>query len=159
MTDPVPMIKPEEFKVAGPDGELTFVLSNFNAIDGRRIAATYPMSGLPKIGDYDLNEKTYFLIMSHVAVRKEGRDIRLTTPTLIANHIPDFEVGAKVEIEMMRKNFSFFRDGRLQGFFEALTQMVLAKISETLTRSSEQSSPAEKQPSTNSEQSTTSKMQ
>ncbi len=150
MSEPAPMIKPEEFKVKGPDGqELAYILSNFNAVDGRRIASQYPMTALPKIGDYEANEKLFFLIMSHVAAIVDGKPLRLVTPALVINHVPDFEVSAQIEAAMITRNFSFFRDGRSWDFFERAAQMLLAKLSETLTRSSASLSPAERPPSTN----------
>lgn len=150
MSEPAEMIKPEEFKVTGPDGkELTYILSNFNAVDGRRIATQYPTTALPKIGDYEANEKLYFLIMSHVAAIVDGKPLRLVTPALVVNHVPDFEVSMKIEAAMISRNFSFFRDGRSLDFFERAAQMFMERLSEILTRSSASSSPAEKQPSGN----------
>ena len=144
------LIKPEEKTIEGKDGKKhVFILSNLNAIDGRRVAAQYPMSVLPKIGDYEVNEKLFLLLMSHVEKVVEGRNIRLVTPALVVNHIEDFEMSAQLEAAMIMKNFSFFQDGRSLDFFDRAARMLLEKLSETLTRSSGPSSPPEKPASTN----------
>jgi hypothetical protein len=147
------LLQPKELVVEGEDGKTrTFILSKFDAVEGREIVFQYPMSGLPKVGDYKLNEETMFRLMAYVAVPVEGGNpIRLTTKALVNNHVGDWETLFTIEKEMMKYNCRFFRDGRLSNFFDDVAQIVLAKISEMLTNSSEPSSPAEKPLSTNSE--------
>lgn len=157
MADERPLIKPEEYVLEDADGiSHTYVLSNFDAIAGRHIISQYPMTGLPKVGDYPENEKLMFKLMSYVAVVTNSNQIlRLSTPELILNHVPDFEMLAKIEIKMMAKNCSFFRNGQSLSFCDNIAQIFTKKILEMLTLSSEQSSQPEKQPTTNSEPSTT----
>lgn len=144
------LIKPEEFVITDTHGrELKFILSNFPAVEGREIIAKYPTSGLPKIGDYKVSEEIMVKLMGYVAVDRGGVMIRLSTKDLINNHCTDWETLAKVEMAMMEKNCSFFRDGRSFDFFENLAQICLTKVSEILTRSSAQSSPTDAQHSTN----------
>ena len=144
------LIKPEKFTVETSDGKkLDFILSNFPAVQGREIITQYPMTGLPKIGDYEKNKDIMFKIMSFVAVEKSGVQIRLATEELINNHCPDWEVLAKVEFAMMEKNCSFFRNGRHFDFLENLVQMFTKKALEMWMASSEQLSPTAEQPSTN----------
>lgn len=131
------------------DGKV-YILSNFPAVQGREIVALYPLSGLPKIGDYAVNEKTMFKLMNFVAVKDvNGSPLRLSTEALVNNHVPNFETLLKIEMAMMEKNCSFFRNGKSWDFLENLGQLFLSKLQEMLTHSSLQSSPPEKQPSTN----------
>lgn len=154
MTEEKPFIKPAEFKLKDEDGtERTYILSNFDCIEGRRIFSLYPQSALPKIGDYEVNEGLMLRIMSHVAiVLSDGRQLRLITDALVKNHVPTTEMLGLIEIEMMKKNFSFFRDGRILGLFEKMAALFTKSLSETLIQWSVQSLQQDKPPSTNSEQ-------
>ncbi len=111
---------------------------------------------MPKIGDYELNKKTMLKLMGYVGVRQPNGDVlRLSTEALVNNHVPDWETLAKIEMAMMEKNCSFFRNGQSWDFLSNMAQIFLQKLSEMLTRSSEQLSPQEKPPSTSSAQSMT----
>jgi hypothetical protein len=152
-----PFIKEEPFNLVDEDGkEHRYILSNFDAVEGRRIVSQYPMTGLPKVGNYDENEKLMLRLMHYVAVvTSDGRKLRLSTMELINNHVPHFEMLAKIEMKMMEKNCSFFRDGRSLDFLDNLAQIFSRQILEMLTLSSGQSSGQEKQPSMSSEPSMT----
>lgn len=144
------LIKPIDFKITDPDGkEQVFILSNFPAVEGREIISKYPLTGLPKIGDYEENEKTMLKLMKYVAIRINNQIVRLETKDLVNNHCRDWETLAKIELAMMEKNCSFFQKGRHWDFLENLTQTFLKKAQEMLILSSQQSSPMEKQHSTN----------
>ncbi len=143
------LIKPSEFVIKDKDGnDKKFILSNFPAIMGREIIMKYPMAALPKVGDYAVSEEIMVKLMGHVAVEKNGVLIRLATRELIDNHCTDSEMLMKIEIAMMEKNYSFFQQGKHWDFLENLTQIFVAKISEMLTRLSEQSFPENKPQST-----------
>ena len=125
-----------------------FVLSKFPAVAGREIIAKYPLSGLPKVGDYKVNEETMLKLMSFVAVTKGDAVIRLTTVSLVDNHTGSWETLAKVEIAMMEYNCSFFQNGRVSTFLNDSAQKVPAWISKILMALSAQLSQTEKRPST-----------
>lgn len=144
------LIEPEEKTVSGIDGaEYTFIISKVPATVGREIVATYPVSAMPKLGDYEVNEKIMLKMMKYVAAIKEGNEIRLQTKELIDNHCKDWQVLAKLEMAMLEYNTSFFGNGKaskvLEGFGEKVQQLIL-KI---LMDFSEQSSRKKKPPSTN----------
>jgi hypothetical protein len=145
------MIQPKEVTIKTQDGtDRTFVLSKFPAVQGREIIAKYPLSAMPKLGDYAVNEETMLKLMSFVAVpRDAGEPLRLTTRALVDNHCGDWETLARVEIAMMEYNCSFFGNGRALTFFELIAHKAQALISQTLTGLSGQSSPKGKRPSTN----------
>lgn len=158
--DEKPFKNPEEFKITDKTGkEHTYVLSEFDAVTWRKIFSQYPLTALPKIGDYAENEKLMIDLMSHVAVlTNDGRRMRLETMALINNHVPYGDMLAKLEIKMMGKNYDFFQDGKILTFFDHVLQIIVKNLSETLMLSLEQSSVLEKQLSTNFEQSTPEKM-
>lgn len=132
------LLQPKEISIPDGDGnERIFILSKFDAVAGREIVFQYPMTALPKVGDYKLNEELMFKLMSYVAVPSEnGTPLRLTTRALVNNHCPDWESLYAVEKEMMKYNCSFFRNGRISNFFDDVAQIFKAKITEILTRSS-----------------------
>ncbi len=146
-----PLLKPEEFDLLDNEGRAkTYILSNFDAVTGRRIITQYPMTGLPKIGDYIENEKLMFLLMSFVAVvTEDGRKLRLSTPQLVMNHVPNAEMLMKLEMKMMEKNCSFFRDGRSLDLLDSIAQIFSKKILELLTPLSASSLPPDAPLSTN----------
>jgi len=142
------MIEPKEIEIDGKK----YIISKFPAIAGREIVAKYPMTALPKVGDYQLNEEAMLKLMSYVAIEiKDGHKINLITKALIDSHVTSWEVLAKLEIAMMQYNVSFFPQGRISTFFEDTARSVLAKTSKILTAFLEQLSPKEKPPSPNSE--------
>lgn len=140
------MIEPKEITIETQRGESrVYVLSKFPAIQGREIIAKYPLSAMPKLGDYQVNEETMLKLMAFVAVPQEGREpLRLTTRALVDNHVPDWETLARIEFAMMEYNVSFFGNGKGSTFLEAITHKAQAFLSKTLMDLSAQSSPKEK---------------
>lgn len=151
------LINPEAVAITLPDGTTKeYILSDFPATLGREIIAKYPTSNAPKIGSYDVSEATMLKLMSCVAVEIEGRQepMCLTTKALVDNHVTSWETLAKIEMEMLKRNCSFFRDGRALTFFDGIAQLMKSLTIETLTASLPSLLKAAKQPSENSEQST-----
>lgn len=147
------LIQPLEKEIDGK----WFILSKFPAIDGREIVAKYPLSGMPKLGDYKVNEETMLKLMSYVAVKIEGSDpLVLSTRALVNNHMGEkgWETLAKIEWAMMEYNCSFFGNGRASTFLGGIAQKLPSMITSILMDLSQQLSAKSKQPSTNSEPST-----
>lgn len=142
------MIKPQERRITDLDGvERVFMISRLPATVGREVVTQYPVTAMPKVGDYKANEAQMLLLMSHVAVvLDDGTQQRLTTKALIDNHTGDWECLARLEAEMIRYNTSFFSNGKASTFFEAIAQQLRTLLSQTLTDLSAQSSRAEKRP-------------
>ena len=136
------MIQPKEIEVNGK----TFILSKFPAVQGREIVAKYPLSAMPKLGDYEVNEQTMLKLMAFVGVpRDNGTPLMLTTRALVDNHAGDWETLARVEIAMMEYNVSFFGNGTASTFFETIAQKAQQFLTKTLTDLSGQSSVKAKQ--------------
>lgn len=149
------MIQPKEVQISAPSGESkTFIISKFPAIDGREIIAKYPLSGMPKLGDYAVNEETMLKLMAFVAVPVGDTQVSLTTKTLVNQHAGDWETLAKVEIAMMEYNCSFFQNGKISGFFDSVKAKAQQLTSKTLTDSLQQLLQTAKQASESSEKST-----
>lgn len=133
------MLQPKEVPIKTQDGgERVYVLSKFPAIAGREIIAKYPLSAMPKLGDYAVNEETMLKLMSYVGVPgvgANGEPLRLTTRALVDNHVPDFETLMRIEIAMMEYNVSFFGSGLALGSFEGLARKAISWIVRTLTDS------------------------
>lgn len=142
------MIEPKEVEIEAPSGEVKkFTISKFNAIAGREIVSQYPISGLPKLGDYATNEAIMLKMMAFVMVKAGDVALPLTTRELVNNHVPDWETLAKLEWEVMEYNCSFFANGRVSNFLEELTAKLPESILSILTTLLERSSLQGKQPS------------
>lgn len=150
------MIEPKEITVKTQAGvDKVFTISKFPAIAGREIIAKYPLSGMPKLGDYQVNEETMLKLMCYVSTKTpDGGQIALTTKELINNHIPEWETLARIEIEMMGYNCSFFQQGKISSFLDTIKanaeQSILSTLTDLLGRLSQQT----KQPSKNLKKST-----
>jgi hypothetical protein len=136
------MLQPKEIEIpTQAGGKLAVTLSKFPAIAGREIIAKYPLTAMPKLGDYAVNEETMLKLMAYVAVTPAGSDkpLQLTTRALVDNHVPEWETLARIEVAMMEYNVSFFGNGRALGSFEGIAQKAVAWIVRTLTDSLQQS--------------------
>tara|TARA_R110000851_G_scaffold100026_6_gene215470 strand:- start:2642 stop:3094 length:453 start_codon:yes stop_codon:yes gene_type:complete len=149
------MLEPKEITVKdGNDIEREFIISKFPAIAGREIVAKYPLSGLPKLGDYSVNEETMLKLMKFVAVKTDAGELQLTTNALVDNHVPDWETLGRLEVAMMEYNCSFFRSGKISSFFDSIKATALQLTSKTLTDSLGQLLQTAKQASENSKKTT-----
>ena len=148
-----PLLQPKEITIEDGSETRTYLISKFPAIAGRRIIANYPLSALPKLGDYSVNEATMIELMGYVAVpRENGEPMRLSTPALINNHLPSWEALAKIEGAMLEYNCSFFTvNGALQGFIDLLLEKAAPTLSKILILSLQALSNAAQQPTSNSE--------
>jgi hypothetical protein len=130
------MIEPLQKTITLPDGtERVYIISKFDAVTGRYIVSQYPVSGLPKVGDYETNEKIMLRMMQFVAVPgRDGADaLPLQTRELVNNHVPEWETLAKLEWALMEYNCSFFAQGKVSGFLDDLLEALPASILSMLT--------------------------
>lgn len=143
------LLEPKPFTVQSQSkGERTYVLSKFPAIAGREIVAKYPVSLMPKLGDYEVNEATMLKLMSYVGVEREagGEPLTLSNMTLVNNHVPDWETLARIEWAMIEYNTSFFGQGPGSTSFGDFGPKLKAWITSTLTDLLAQSSAKAKRP-------------
>lgn len=142
------LLKPQAVTVTSLDGdEKTFFISRLPAVQGREIVAKYPMSALPKVGDYAVNEETMLKLVSFVAVEKPD-GLRLTTRALVDNHVSDWEMLFQLEKAMLAYNTSFFGNGKTWDFFgnigQSLKAFLISTLTDLLAASSKPGKPASK---------------
>jgi len=148
-------INPKDIPIKTLAGdEKTYRISRFPAVAGREIVAKYPLSGLPKLGDYAVNEETMLKLMSYVFVEAGGDHLPLNTKALVNNHVPDLEALARIEFAMLSYNTSFFQSGKASTFLSIFKAQLKEWSSSTLMDSLEKLLQAAKQPSKNLKQST-----
>lgn len=140
------LIKPKEVEIKDCDGNVkTFIISRIPAVPMREVMAKYPVSNIPKLGEYQASKEVMGLLMSYVAVRvgEEGneREIQLTNTALINNHVPDAESLLRIEYAMLQYNTSFFGQGDLSNFLTGLIAKHLPLVIQTVTDSLRASSP------------------
>lgn len=129
------LMEPKEVSVPDLDGnQKVFVIHKVPATLGREIMAKYPVSNMPKLGEYQSSEEIMLKMMGHCAVRlADGTLLTLDTMSTINNHVTDGHQLIQLEYAMLQYNTAFFRIGKHQGFIESLVARVLPKIIETLT--------------------------
>lgn len=144
------LLKPKEVTLKDRDGlEHTYVISRLPATEGRELVTQYPLTAAPKIGDYEKNEALMLKLLSRVAVKRDdGTELRLVTRALVDNHVPDWEVLAKLEMAMAEYNVSFFGSGQASTFFDAIARQAQQWITQTLIPSLQSSSAKGRPPST-----------
>lgn len=115
-------IDPKPFPLGGKN----FVLTKFPATVGREIITQYPMTALPKIGEYKTNHSLMLKIMSYVGVEVDGRPepLMLSTEDLINNHVRKTEDLMRLEWAMIEYNFDFFADGRASNFLDLMADRI-----------------------------------
>lgn len=143
LLEPKPITLPTQ--AGEPKG---YILSKFPAVAGREIVAKYPLSNMPKLGDYAVSEEVMLKLMAYVAVDTPAGPLPLNTRALVDNHVPDWEVLARLEWAMLEYNCSFFGNGQTSDFLKNIGAKAPQWISQMLTGLSAQSSGADKQPST-----------
>lgn len=152
------LLQTKNITVETADGaSKTYIISKFPAIAGREIVSQYPITGMPKVGDYDSNKEIMLKLMSYVAVDLEAGPLALTSENLINNHVPDWETLAKLEMHMMEYNCSFFGNGKASSFLDGVLASSKELITSMLTDLLQQSSANDKQASKNSKKATPSK--
>lgn len=142
------MLEPKVVTIKTQSGvEREYTISKFDCISGRKIIASYPLSSLPKIGDYGQNEAAMVELMAFVAVTLPGGAVvRLSTLELVRNHVPDWETLARLEMATLEYNVSFFGRAEISAFLNDISQKAQVWIMKTLTDLSAQSSKAGEPP-------------
>jgi hypothetical protein len=131
--------EPKEVRIVTLKGdERTYVISKFPAVTGREIVCSYPISAIPKLNEYSANEGVMLKLMCFVGIPRqpqagiEVEPLTLTTRALVDNHVPDWETLVRIELEMMKYNTSFFREGVVSTFFGNLMTKAVQSITPTL---------------------------
>lgn len=140
------LLEPKEVEIDG----CQYIIGKFPATVGREIITKYPISNLPKLGDYGISEEIMLKLMSYVErVLPNGEKIRLSTKALVDNHVNSWETLVKLEAASLEHNCSFFQNGKTSNFFTKLGTLAQQKVTEILTDLLQQSSTAGKPRSMN----------
>lgn len=125
------LLEPKEVVIDG----CTFRIGKFPAVAGREIITKYPLSNIPRLGDYAVSEEIMLKLMSFVEriTEPEGRAVRLTTKELVNNQVPSWETLVKLEAAALEHNCSFFQNGKTSDFFAKLGALAQRKVVEILT--------------------------
>ena len=128
-------LEPKPFPLTRKDGvTVAFILSKFPAIAGREIVSKYPVSNIPKLGDYAVSEEVMLKLMSYVSVDTgTGAPLPLSTRALVDNHAGDWETLARLEKAMLEYNCSFFGNGVGLPSLADILHKAAPWISQTLT--------------------------
>jgi len=141
------LLEPKTIQLPTSKGDRAYVLGKYPAVAGREIVAKYPLSNLPKLGDYGVSEEVMLKLMGFVAVETApGNLVPLNSRALVDNHVPDWETLARLEWASLEYNCSFFGEGKTFGFLDNIEAKAPAWISRMLTALSGQLSEAEKRP-------------
>lgn len=143
------LIQPKEITIEFEGEQLKFNIGKFPATVGREIISKYPVSNMPKMGDYKVSEETMLKLMCHVERVYDDRVQELTSKTLVDNHIPSWEVLVKLEAYVIDYNCSFFELGKVLNSLKEWKHLAEPKNIKTLMDSLAKLSQVEKQPSKN----------
>lgn len=120
------------------DGKM-FVISKFPAMTGYEIVTQFPISAVPKLGDFSTHKELIYKIMCYVGVKVEGNPaiLRLTTEALINNHTGNWETLSKLIMAMVENNCSFLVGGKISGFLDSIMESLPTFLAKILTSSQE----------------------
>lgn len=136
------LLQPKEVTIkTGDGGERTYIISKFPAIPGREIVTKYPLSALPRLGEYEVNEEIMLKLISYCEVKQEdGKTLRLSTRALVDNHVPDWETLMRLEYACLEYNVSFLRSAGSSNFLNDIVAKARPFAMKMLTDLWEQSS-------------------
>lgn len=116
-------------------GDKTYTINKFKATEGRRIIAGYPVTAIPKFGDYERNEEIMLRLMMHIEVHLQGGNkVVLQTKELIDNHVPSWEQLVELEYEALKFNCPFMQGDGLKPFIESLKESAASYVAEIMEK-------------------------
>lgn len=142
----VPPIEAQEYKLIELNATKYRILP-MDVFDGRRIMHEYPMTMLPKIGDYKANEELFKILMRYVEVELAPNIWqKLDTDELIRQHVSAKDT-IVLEREVVDLTTGFFSSGKLMTIGMEITEFFIKKLILTLTQLSGELLQADEQPS------------
>lgn len=144
------LINPKELEIEFEGEKYKFNISKLPATVAREVISKYPISNVPKLGDYKVSEETMLKLISYTERVYDDRVQPLTSKALIDNHIPSWEILVKLEAYMLDYNCSFFDIGKVLNSLKEWKALAQPKNIKTLMDSLVQLSQAAEQASKNS---------
>jgi len=113
----------KEIDIINEDGTISkYTIYKFPPIVGRRVALGYPLTAFPrKYEDYSHNEKVMMELMQYVGVKVNDQILRLTTESMINNHVKGWFSLTSIEWACLKYNCSFLEDGKV---LESMNEMM-----------------------------------
>lgn len=101
-------IEPKEVEISDQFGNSrVFVISKWNAWDGREIVAKHPLIN-GRMDDYKISEEVMQRVLLFcAAIDGNGNKIKLTNKTLVNNHVPTWEMLIGLEKACVEYNVFF----------------------------------------------------
>lgn len=138
-----PILEPIDKIIDG----VTYRLSKFPATNGRKIFSQYPLSALPKLGDYKVNEEIMLELMAHVFIEASPDQwVNLNSKRLVDQYVKSWETLLKLEKEMLEYNCVGLQNGQISKFLRDSAQKLPQSITKILTGSLESLLAKAKQP-------------
>lgn len=133
-----------------------FVISKMPCTVAQEVIYKIPTGLIPLLSNFSQAEEMAFKMLSYCSrVYPDDRgSVQLVSKVVIDNHVPDFSTLTQLEAECLKYNYDFFEHGRAWTFCQKALSHVESKTSEILTVLLDKLLQAEKQPYTNSKQST-----
>ena len=150
----MPLLRPKDITLTDIDGnEHQYQIGKIPLLaGGREVAAQYVLPTRVEPEKYEANQKLAEIMYKHTAaILEDGSQIILETKELVSNHIPDPVIATDLEKEVYEYNTGFSVTGRVQGFQQALLELLPQLNAETLMRLRDSSSPTTPPASTSSE--------
>jgi hypothetical protein len=125
----------KDIEILNEDGTRSkYVIYKYPPIAGRRIALGYPLTAFPrKYEDYAHNEKVMMELMSFVGVRVNDTIIRLSTESLLNNHVKGWFSLVSLEWESLKYNCSFLEDGAVvESMHDMVKRLALAYFADVI---------------------------
>lgn len=135
------MIKPKEVEITDLDGETkTYIIGRYPATEAQEIMYRLPISGLPKIGDFEALKSVRDDVFKYIAVKTDGGEVELKTKALIDNHVNGGEAMMRLMGASLDYNFEFLGKLVRQNFLSSLSEKVRDTAMSFLKEFSQQSS-------------------
>jgi len=116
------MIKPKEIEITDIDGETkTYIIGRYPATEAQEIMYQLPVSGLPKVGDFEALKSVRNDIFKYIAVKTPDGEIVLSTKTLIDNHVNGGEAMMKLMGASLTYNYEYLGKLLKQNLFDSLS--------------------------------------
>lgn len=112
-----------------------FIIHKFSPIAGRRIVASYPLTAVPKLAEYEKNEEAMLTLMKFVDVIIDGQPLRLTTAALVDNHVPSWDDLVRLEFETLKFNIPFLTESNVRSFGELIMSYAVNYLSKAMDES------------------------
>lgn len=107
-------------------------VKSMDVFDARRVAYEFPITMMPRIGDYAENEKLFRLLMKYVEVEISPNNWQaLTTDELIRQHVSPKDF-ARLEREVVDFTTGFFSDGNASNIVLTIGEFIIERITKTL---------------------------